>query len=116
MRSFLISINFPPGRILMDTLAENTHENAVYSKQILLQHPDLKKVLLITSSLHMRRALACFRHEGINAMPYPTNLINSNTHQNVEYLFIPNISNFLIWNSMTHEMLGYVAYKFMGYI
>ncbi len=37
LRSFLISINFPPNQILMDTLAENTHENATYSKQILWQ-------------------------------------------------------------------------------
>ena len=116
LRSFLISINFPPDHILMDTLAENTHENATYSKQILLEHPDLKKAMLITSSLHMRRALACFRHEGIDATPYPTNLINSDTHWNLEYFFIPNISNFLIWNGMMHEMLGYGVYKFMGYI
>jgi len=116
MQSFLLSIHIPPQDILMDTLAKNTHENAVYSAQILMQHPELKKVLLFTSSLHMRRALACFRHEGIEATPYPTNLINSSIHWNIEYLVIPSIANFLIWNGMLHEMIGYPTYKFMGYI
>jgi len=116
LRSFLISINFPPDHILMDTLAENTHENAMNTKKILRHHPELKKVLLITSSLHMRRALACFRHEGIRVTPYPTNLINSEIHWNLEYLLIPNISNFMIWNGMIHEILGYEVYKLAGYI
>ncbi len=116
LRSFLISINFPPDHILMDTLAENTHENALYTKKILYHHPELKKVLLITSSLHMRRAMACFRHEGIRVTPYPTNLINSDIHWNLEYLLVPNISNFMIWNGMIHEIMGYEVYKLAGYI
>ena len=64
----------------------------------------------------MRRAMACFRHEGVSVQPYATNLINSETHWNVEYLLIPNASNFLIWDGVIHEMLGYGIYKIMGYI
>jgi len=116
MHSFLLSIGIPKRNILLDTLAENTHENAVFTKKILRQHPKIRSVLLITSSLHMRRALACFRHEGIHAQPYSTNLINTQTHWNVEYLLIPNIANFLIWNGMVHEITGYGMYKIMGYI
>ncbi len=116
LRSFLLNIGIPKQNILMDTLAENTHENAVYTKEILQQHPRLHSVLLFTSSLHMRRAMACFRHEGLKVQPYPTNLINSQTYWNVEYLLIPSISNFLIWNGMIHEIIGYGVYKIMGYI
>jgi uncharacterized SAM-binding protein YcdF (DUF218 family) len=116
LRSFLLNIGIPKRNILMDTLAENTHENAVYTKKILRQHPHIHSVLLFTSSMHMRRAMACFQHEGINAQPYATNLINSQTHWNVEYLFIPNISNFLIWDGMIHEITGYGVYRIMGYI
>lgn len=116
LRSFLIEIKIPPDDILMDTLAENTHQNAVYSKQILQRYPNLKKYLLFTSSIHMRRAMACFKKEGISVTPYPTNLINSGKLWNVEYLLIPNISNFLIWDGMIHEMVGFVIYKIMGYV
>lgn len=116
LRSFLLNTGIPKRNILMDTLAENTHENAVYTKKILQQHPRLHSVLLFTSSLHMRRAMACFRREGIKVQPYPTNLINSQTHWNIEYMLIPSISNLLIWDGMIHEMVGYGAYKIMGYI
>ncbi len=116
LRAFLLDIGIPKRDILMDTLAENTHQNAVYTKIILQQHPRVQSILLFTSALHMRRALACFRHEGLRATPYPTNLLNTPTHWNVEYLFIPNAANFLIWNGMVHEMAGYITYRIMGYL
>lgn len=115
MRSFLLDIGIPEKDILMDTLAENTHQNAVYTRKLLEQHPKIKTILLFTSSLHMRRALACFRREGLHPRPYATNLLNTETHWNAEYLLIPDAANFLIWNGMIHEMTGYFIYKIMGY-
>ncbi len=116
LRSFLLNIGIPQRDILMDTLAENTHQNAVYAKILLQRHRRVPSVLLFTSSMHMRRALACFRHEGIDAVPYATNLLNTETQWNVEYLLIPDAANFLVWNGLVHEMSGYVVYRIMGYI
>ncbi len=116
LRSFLLNIGIPRRDILMDTLAENTHQNAVYSKVILQQHRHLRSVLLFTSSLHMRRALACFQHEGIRAQPYVTNLLNTPTQWNITYFLVPDAANFLVWNGMVHEIIGYVVYRLMGYI
>ena len=116
MDSFLRKIKIPSSDILIDTLAENTHQNAVYSKIILAGYPNLSKFLLITSSVHMRRAMGCFEKEGIKVTPYPTNLVNSDGPWNFEYLFIPQASNFLIWNGTIHEMVGFMVYKIMGYI
>lgn len=116
MDSFLRRIKIPASDILVDTMAENTHQNAVYTKRILKKHPKLKKFLLITSTVHMRRAMGCFKKEGIRVTPYPTGLINSDGPLNLEYLFIPQTSNFLIWDATIHEIIGYVVYKIMGYI
>ncbi len=116
MQSLLLDAGIPKRDILVDTLAENTHENAVYTKRLLEQHHKLKTILLFTSSLHMRRALACFRHEGLHPRPYPTNLLNTVVKWNIEYLLIPQTANFLIWNGLIHEMSGYLTYKIMGYI
>ena len=116
MNSFLRNIKIPSSDILIDTLAENTHQNAVYSKKILDKYPDFKKFLLITSSVHMRRAMGCFEKEGIQVTPFPTNLVNSDNPWNLEYLFIPQASNFLIWDGTIHEMTGYMVYKIMGYV
>ncbi|MBE0650392.1 MAG: YdcF family protein [Bacteroidales bacterium] len=116
MDAFLKNIKIPSSDILIDTLAENTHQNALYSKRILEKYPNLKKYLLITSSIHMRRALGCFEKEGLKVTPYPTNLINSDGPYNFEYLFIPQSSNFLTWDGTIHEIIGFLVYKIMGYI
>ena len=116
MDSLLRNVKIPASDILIDTMAENTHQNAVYSKIILEKHPGLKKFLLITSSMQMRRAEACFEKEGIHVTPYPTSPINSDSPLNFEYLFIPQASNFMTWDGTIHEMVGYVVYKIMGYI
>ncbi|MBN2614947.1 MAG: YdcF family protein [Bacteroidales bacterium] len=116
MDSFLHTIDIPSSDILVDTMAQNTHQNAVYSKKILEQHPEYHTYLLITSSMHMRRARACFQKVGLKVTPYPTNLLGDNGKTNLEYLFMPDISNLLIWNSMIHEMVGYLVYKIKGYV
>ncbi|MBN2638603.1 MAG: YdcF family protein [Bacteroidales bacterium] len=116
MNSFLRSIDIPASDILIDTLAENTHQNAVYSKEILQNYPQLNNYLLITSSMHMRRAVACFEEENVQVTPYPTNLLGSAGKSNLEYYLRPDVSNILIWNGMIHEMIGYVAYWIKGYI
>ena len=76
MYSFLHSIGIPDSNILVDTLAENTHQNAVYVKKIIDNSCANSKLLLITSSLHMRRARACFEHENLNIDVFATNPIN----------------------------------------
>ena len=116
LNNLLINLGIPHNDIFIDTLAQNTYQNAYYSKQILKKYPQFNKLLLITSELHMRRALGCFKREGLKVTPYPTNLINSNNPLNFEYLFIPNASNFLIWDGFTHEVIGYLTYKIVGYI
>ena len=61
----------PADAILTETESVNTYENAVYTKLMLDQH-DLKSVLLVTSALHMPRALATFESAGVQAIPAAT--------------------------------------------
>lgn len=61
----------PADAILTETESVNTYENAVYSKLMLDQH-NLKSVLLVTSALHMPRALATFESAGVQAIPAAT--------------------------------------------
>jgi uncharacterized SAM-binding protein YcdF (DUF218 family) len=61
----------PADAILTETESVNTYENAVYTKLMLDQH-NLKSVLLVTSALHMPRALATFESAGVQAIPAAT--------------------------------------------
>ncbi len=116
MKEFLDIIDIPDEDIIIEPSADNTHENAAFCKKILDENAYGQKALLITSSLHMRRAIACFRKEGFEVSPFSTNLISHDIRWNVEYLFLPDVINFKIWEAMMHEIIGYAAYRMAGYV
>jgi len=68
-RGFALS-GVPPDDLRVESLSMNTHENARNSA-VILKEDGLSDVLLVTSAIHMRRAAACFRHEGIVVTPVP---------------------------------------------
>jgi uncharacterized SAM-binding protein YcdF (DUF218 family) len=71
MASLLEEWGVPRTAILLDRQSRNTWQNAAAVGAILTRH-DLHDVLLVTSALHMRRALETFRRMGIQAYPAPT--------------------------------------------
>jgi uncharacterized SAM-binding protein YcdF (DUF218 family) len=60
----------PGGDLRIESSSVNTHENARNST-VILKASGLSDILLVTSAIHMRRAAACFRHEGIAVTPVP---------------------------------------------
>lgn len=116
LKEFLDLIEIPDRDVIVETEAENTYENARYCKQLLNDKYEDPSVLLFTSSMHMRRSLACFRKQGIRADSFSTNLISQSTRWNLEYLLLPDAVNLKIWEALTHEMMGYMVYKSAGYL
>jgi len=60
----LVDWGIEPSRIVVDSAARNTHENAVNVTKIVREH-GWQKVLVITSAFHMRRSVECFNAEGL---------------------------------------------------
>jgi len=117
LKRYLINIGVPDSVILVDSLSDNTHQNAINSKNILTKiYPKGGSYLLITSSYHIRRAMACYKKEGINLTAYPTNKISGRRNYNFEYLFIPQLDSFHCWSDYIHEIVGYLMYKIVGYV
>jgi len=116
IKRFLVNIGISENDIIIDSISDNTHENAVYSSIILDENYPEGKFLLITSAHHMRRAKACFLHEGIITTTYSTNKYAGDRRFQFEHLFIPQLINFVLWQRLTHETLGYITYAVMGYI
>lgn len=71
MATLLEPMGVPQSAMLQDPNSLNTRENAVNVKQI-MEAQGIRRVLLVTSALHMPRSLMIFRKLGVNAIAAPT--------------------------------------------
>jgi uncharacterized SAM-binding protein YcdF (DUF218 family) len=105
----------PASAILVEGRSRNTYENALYSKE-LMEKDGLKTALLVTSALHMPRALAVFRSAGIETTPAPTDYNIINTSQPRVLNWIPTLGAMATFTDVFREHLGILAYRFKGWI
>ncbi len=116
IRDFLLQIGIDSSHVLIDSLSDNTRQNAAYSAEILKEQFPGEKHLLITSAIHMKRAAACFEKAGLEVDHYCTNKYAGPRRYNFEFLFIPDPINFVLWDLLIHEVVGYLVYAIMGYL
>lgn len=113
---YLKLVGIPDSSIIIESKARNTHENAIYSKELLIQlNLQNEKVALITSSDHMKRSAACFKKVGISFDMYPAVKIGKDTSTGILNDFIPDEKNLYLNASLIREIAGYYIYKLMGY-
>lgn len=114
MQDLLASWGVPPDSVLLESSSANTYENARFTAD-LVSARGMDRVLLVTSALHMRRALATFRSAGVNAEPIATD------YQVVEgtttlLSVIPKASALAESTAAIREYVGYVVYDWRGWI
>ena len=117
-KEILLQNGIPDEDVLVEDKSKNTHENAVETKKVIDVHPEIQTILLVTSALHMPRSQACFEKEGFeNFDCFTTDHFTGETRgYNIGQIILPNVSNFVSWQSLIHEWIGYVSYWFAGYI
>jgi len=71
MRLMLRDFGVPEKAMILEGASRNTRENARFTAK-LLRDLNVDTVLLVTSALHMKRAMAHFRAEGLNVIPAAT--------------------------------------------
>ncbi len=98
----------PPKMIIKESKSSSTHENAIYTRKILLQYGIDGKVILITSPYHMRRALLCFEKEHIDVIPAPVK-----DSEIYIYGFYQDLRNMHL---LLHEYLALFYYWLKGYV
>ena len=114
LASQLLELGVPAADIITESNSRNTHENAVQSKRILDSLGMHKPVMLITSAMHMKRAVACFQKQGILVVPWPASVSIPDNHINWKMVVIPELATLLDWPSLNKEMIGYLSYKITG--
>jgi len=110
---FLRDLGVPADVILLEQNSRNTRENALYTAKLLNEH-GIGRVLLVTSALHMRRALASFQLLGVDAVPAATDFEVNGQTRGLDWL--PDAEALAASSRALREYLGYVVYRWRGWV
>ena len=114
---FLLLMGVRQEDILLESRSRNTHENALFSKQLIdSQRVITPKILMITSAYHMPRAMGCFRKVGLDVQPFSAHFVGEKPSWGASYWLKPDAEAFANWEAIFKEWIGYVVYKLKGYI
>lgn len=106
----------PEGPLMRDILADefhvpvlgheqdsrNTYENGILAAQ-LLQPQGIRRIILVTQSLHMPRAVRVFTHAGFEVIPAPTDYTAPSFSL---HAFTPDAETFFTSFLALHELIG----------
>jgi uncharacterized SAM-binding protein YcdF (DUF218 family) len=101
----------PRARVTLERRSRNTAENAAFSKDIASPKPG-ERWLLVTSAMHMPRAVGCFRSVGFPVEAYP---VDWRTLKRAN--FFPSLSfasGLARTDFALHEWIGLLAYWATG--
>ena len=103
MASIARDMGVPDDALVLETSSGNTWENALMTSRLLLPR-GIRKILLVTDAMHMRRAEACFRTVGFEVGRASVPVFR-------RVRFNPGL---LL--EVVHEYLGWWYYCYKGYI
>ena len=124
MAAILISIGVPQEALWLETESRNTYENALYSGELLAES-GIQSILLVTSAMHMPRAVALFEAQGLEVIPLPVDysvteevLVERDTSASLVKVLdiIPNASNLALTTAALKEYFGMLVYQLRGWL
>lgn len=124
MAMLLERLGVPEDALWLENRSRNTYENAVNSRKI-LDEKGIRKILLVTSALHMPRSVALFQSQGLEVIPAPTDY--SVTFGDWERLkgaslpvqildLVPSAENLSSVTAALKEYIGMLFYRLQGVI
>ena len=111
LRPFLDKLGLAGRDVIFEDQSRNTFENAVFSKRLV--EPAADEVwVLITSAMHMPRAVGVFRQAGWNVIAYPVSFATDGRYPTAfAFSLGRGMGNTSRW---LHEWLGLVVYWLTG--
>jgi uncharacterized SAM-binding protein YcdF (DUF218 family) len=102
-----------PDRVIVEDQARNTYENAVFTAK-LARERGLGRLLLVTSAMHMPRALDCFRAVAldVDAMPVDYRSFDSSRFSSS---WLPRAGFLAQSSGVLREVFGRYVYRLRGY-
>lgn len=94
-------LKVPNEALIMESASWDTDDEAVHVKRLVGREP----FALVTSAIHMKRALLTFRMRGLNPVPAPADFLGPSLRLDLA-LYIPNSRNVMSTRIALHEYAG----------
>lgn len=114
MATLLVEWGVPEDAILIEPSAGTTYENALEVEKILRER-ELKRVLLVTSAIHLPRSLATFKTTSLDIVPAPTDYLAIDGPEPSVYAWLPHPEALEKSARSIHEWLGLAWYRLRGW-
>ena len=114
MRDVLTRFGVPAAAILLEGDSLDTAQNADFSARLMRQQ-HWTTALLVTSGIHMPRAIAAFRRAGVAATASATDIIDAGSLDWLVLDWLPDPSALVHTGEALREMLGYFYYRLRGW-
>jgi uncharacterized SAM-binding protein YcdF (DUF218 family) len=115
MARLLEEWNVPSTAIRTEIGSINTRENAVRSYQALAPL-GIRRILLVTSAMHMPRAAGAFRKVGFEVIAVPSDFHSGWREPNTPSRWLPSVYSLANSDIALHEWLGIAIYRLRGWI
>jgi uncharacterized SAM-binding protein YcdF (DUF218 family) len=117
------ALGVPTRAMVIEPDSLNTFENAAKTK-VLLADRGIQRILLVTSAMHMPRALAIFKKQGFEVIPAPTDFhvvkdplnLETSTRQGRILSLMPQTENLHYLTRALKEYLGLGIYWLKGWL
>lgn len=115
VRQMLREAGVPDSAILTEAASRNTHENAIFTRQLCDSLKIDGPFYLLTSASHMPRSLGCFRKAGMEVRPLPQHFVSkAGRGYNFQDYALPSAGVFYQWEALLKEWIGVLAYRLTG--
>lgn len=107
---FAVQRGVPAEKILVTRLIDNTAGEAAAVAEM-MKARGWKRVIVVTSAWHMRRAAMLFRQAGVDFQPFPVDFHSDSTHSARLLDFVPNGISWMGTEFALREHYGYLFYR-----
>ena len=111
VKALLEEMGCDSGAISFEERSRNTRENALFSREMMAPKPG-ETWVLVTSALHMPRAVGAFRAVGWPVIAYPVDYNTAGGNAGLRFNVGAGLGGL---NVVAHEVMGLVAYRLAGW-
>jgi len=110
----LVSLGVDRSALIIEGQSGNTYGNAAESAEI-WRREGFKTGLLVTSALHMPRAIAVFRKAGMTVEPAVTDALGGHTMPPFPLSVLPRAESLSETTNAVKELIGFAVYRWRGW-